>query len=162
MGNSTSKGLGDPQVKTIVERVWNRFCSTSEGYERLDAQDLYCAILLVYNDINKKVPGPYNDPPSKEEVQEILRINDKNEDGYLDRTEFTAFIDTFLKDVSAQVTTNVLIFSFVVPTIVSLSRPKVEQLPRVGPIVKKAPPPLYSAILTTLIVFIGSRLRKHY
>lgn len=92
----------------------------------------------------------------------MQQINDKNEDGYLDRTEFTAFIETFLKDVSAQVTTNVLIFSFVIPTVVSLSRPKVEQLPRVGPIVKKVPPSVYSAIVTALIVFIGSKFRKHY
>jgi len=27
------------------------------------------------SDINKKVPGPYNDPPTKEEVEEILRVS---------------------------------------------------------------------------------------
>lgn len=92
----------------------------------------------------------------------LQQINDKNEDGYLDRTEFTAFIETFVKDVSSKVASNVLIFSFAIPAVVSLSRPKVEQIPHVGPIVKKAPPSVYSSILTTLIVFIGSRLRKHF
>ena len=36
-----------PQVKTIIDRIWERFASTSENQE-LGVQDLYCAILLVY------------------------------------------------------------------------------------------------------------------
>lgn len=160
MGNFKSKASNNPQVKKIVDRVWDRFASTSE-HQELGVQDLYCAILLVYNDINKKLPGPYNDPPTKEEVQELLKINDKNDNGYLDRNEFNAFIETFTKNVSARVSTNILIFSFVIPTIVSLSRPRVEELPGLGPIVKKAPPPIYSAIMTTLIVFIGSQFKRN-
>ena len=91
----------------------------------------------------------------------LLQVNDKNHDGYLDRNEFNAFIETFTKNVSARVGTNILVFSFVIPTIVTLSRPRAELLPGIGPIVKKTPPSIYSAIMTTLIVFIGSRLRKN-
>lgn len=78
----------------------------------------------------------------------------------LDREEFSTFIETFTKNVSARVSTNILLFSFVIPTIVVLSRPGAEQLPLVGPVVRRAPNPLYSAVMTTLIVFAGSQLRK--
>ncbi|XP_024369682.1 uncharacterized protein [Physcomitrium patens] len=154
-----AKEKGNPQVKKIVDRVWERFASTSE-HRALGVQDLYCAILLVYNDINKTLPGPFNDPPTKEEVQELLKTYDKNNDGMLDRNEFNAFIETFTKNVSARVSTNILLFSFVIPTIVTLARPGAEQLPLLGPAVKRAPTPVYSAIMTMLIVFAGSQFRK--
>lgn len=85
---------------------------------------------------------------------------DKNNDGMLDRNEFNAFIETFTKNVSARVSTNILLFSFVIPTIVTLARPGAEQLPLLGPAVKRAPTPVYSAIMTMLIVFAGSQFRK--
>lgn len=84
---------------------------------------------------------------------------DKNQDGYLDRREFTAFIAEFTKTVSARVSTNILLFSFVIPTIVTLARPGTETLPVVGPLVKKAPAPIYSAVMTALIVFAGNALK---
>jgi len=159
MGNLKSKEKCHPQVKKIIDRIWERFASTSESQE-LGVQDLYCAILLVYNDINKTLPGPFNDPPSKDEVEVLLKTYDKNDTGTLDRTEFTAFIESFTKTVTTRVSTNILLFSFVIPTIVVMSRPGAEQIPVVGPIVKRAPNPIYSAIMTTLIVFAGSTLRK--
>jgi len=85
---------------------------------------------------------------------------DKNQDGFLDRKEFTAFIATFTKNVSARVSTNILLFSFVIPTVVTLARPGAETLPLLGPVVKKAPTPIYSAVMTTLIVFAGSQFRR--
>jgi hypothetical protein len=85
---------------------------------------------------------------------------DRNDDGMLDRTEFAAFLEKFTKNVSARVSTNILIFSIVIPTIVVWSRPGAESLPLVGPIVRRAPKPIYSAVMTTLIVFAGSQFRK--
>ncbi|KAG0593542.1 hypothetical protein M758_1G329900 [Ceratodon purpureus] len=154
-----AKEKSNPRVKKIVDKVWDRFASTSE-HQALGVLDLYCAILLVYNDINKTVPGPFNDPPTKEEVEELLKTFDKNDDGMLDRSEFTAFIETFTKNVTARVSTNILLFSFVIPTIVTLARPGAETLPLLGPAVKRTPKPIYSAIMTTLIVFAGSQFRR--
>jgi hypothetical protein len=158
MGNFKSKASENSQVKKIVDRTWDRFASTSE-HGALGVQDLYCAILLVYNDINKKVPGPFYDPPTKEEVEELLRTFDQNQDGFLDRNEFTAFIGEFTKNVTARVSATILIFSFVIPTIVSLARPGAETLPLLGPVVKKAPAPIYSAVMTALVVFAGSQFK---
>jgi hypothetical protein len=42
-----AKAANNPQVKEIVDRVSDRFASTSE-HQVLGVQDLYCAILLVY------------------------------------------------------------------------------------------------------------------
>jgi hypothetical protein len=80
---------------------------------------------------------------------------DKNNDGMLDRSEFTAFIETFTKNVTARVSANILLFSFV-----TLARPGAETLPLIGPAVKRTPKPIYSAIMTTLIVFAGSQFRR--
>lgn len=160
MNERAAKAKANPQVKKIVDKVWDRFASTSEQ-QMLGVQDLYCAVLLVYNDINKTLPGPYHDPPTKEEVNELLKLSDKNEDGTLDRNEFNTFLETFTKTVSGRVSTNILLFSFVIPTIVTLSRPRAEQLPIVGPVVKQAPAPIYSALMTTLIVFIGGQFKRN-
>lgn len=91
----------------------------------------------------------------------MQQLSDKNEDGTLDRNEFNTFLETFTKTVSGRVSTNILLFSFVIPTIVTLSRPRAEQLPIVGPVVKQAPAPIYSALMTTLIVFIGGQFKRN-
>ncbi|MEI4872899.1 hypothetical protein Q8G47_29690, partial [Klebsiella pneumoniae] len=55
-------------------------------------EDLYIAVLLVYNDINKRLPGPHFDPPSKEQVRSLMLDCDINLDGELNRDEFVKFI----------------------------------------------------------------------
>ncbi|CAN0913437.1 hypothetical protein LINGRAHAP2_LOCUS27926 [Linum grandiflorum] len=61
------------QVKLITDRVYDRICVQS-GRSYLTFDDLYIAVLLVFNDINKRLPGPHFDPPSKDRVRDIIKV----------------------------------------------------------------------------------------
>ncbi|MEX6631906.1 hypothetical protein SGI36_21905, partial [Providencia rettgeri] len=57
----------ETQVQKITEKVFDRV-KLDSGRENLKFEDLYIAVLLVFNDINKRLPGPHFDPPTKDEV----------------------------------------------------------------------------------------------
>ncbi|KAG0596604.1 hypothetical protein M758_UG269600 [Ceratodon purpureus] len=166
--NSEAEALGklksakkkpSQQVERIVDRVWDRFKSVSEFDDRLGVQDLYCAVLLVYNDINKINPGPWNDPPERKEVEDMLKKFDKNHDGKLDRDDFLAFLQSFTKNVSTRISTNILIFSFVLPLLVGATRRFTERLPKVGALVRRIPNVIFSSLVTAAFVMLGTHLR---
>ncbi|CAN0898817.1 hypothetical protein LINGRAHAP2_LOCUS19920, partial [Linum grandiflorum] len=81
----------EKQAKLITNRVYDRICVQS-GRSYLTFDDLYIVVLLVFNDINKRLPGPHFDPPSKDRVRDIIKECDINLDGGLDREEFAKFM----------------------------------------------------------------------
>lgn len=98
----------------LVDQVWERLVKTThqalswnEGFKEENAglglriQDLYCAILLLYNDINKTLrPGPHRDPPTKKEIQKCIKAygGEVNEDAVLDLVDFKLFFEIFTKN----------------------------------------------------------------
>lgn len=89
----------------------------------------------------------------------LVQKFDRNHDGKLDREEFTAFLQGFTKDVSAKISTDILLFSFIIPLLVGASRRTTEKIPKVGTLVRRIPNSLYSSVVTTLIVMVGTRFR---
>uniref|UniRef100_A0A7N2LI80 Uncharacterized protein n=1 Tax=Quercus lobata TaxID=97700 RepID=A0A7N2LI80_QUELO len=73
LGRLQGKQWRQKQVRKISDKVFDRIKSQS-GTVSLTFEDLYIAILLVYNDINKNLPGPHFDPPSKERVKEMITV----------------------------------------------------------------------------------------
>ncbi|KAL5549669.1 hypothetical protein UlMin_004900 [Ulmus minor] len=63
------------QVGKITDMVFDRVGNQSETVN-LTFEDLYIAVLLVYNGIHKRLPGPHSDPPSKEEVRSMIRATE--------------------------------------------------------------------------------------
>eukprot|EP00246_Nothoceros_aenigmaticus_P001331 TRINITY_DN11847_c0_g1_i2.p1 TRINITY_DN11847_c0_g1~~TRINITY_DN11847_c0_g1_i2.p1 ORF type:complete len:198 (-),score=27.69 TRINITY_DN11847_c0_g1_i2:1141-1734(-) len=137
-------------VRQIIDKVFERFTSTAIG-DTLGAQELYTAILLVYNDINKNFPGPHHDPPSKPEVDELLKTFDANRNGVLDRAEFTDFVQQFTTNVTKQISINVVIFALVAPGLAILTKGATERMPVVGNVVKKTPNAVYASLISALI-----------
>ncbi|BBN07881.1 hypothetical protein MPTK1_4g06990 [Marchantia polymorpha subsp. ruderalis] len=154
MGHLQSKEQKHVHVKAIIDRVFDHFCAHS-GTDTLTFHELYTAILLVYNDINKKIPGPHHDPPAREEVQEILKTFDTNQNGVLDREEFAAFLEKFTSDLYVGISKNVLIFSIGAPVLAMVAKRATEQLPTVGPVVKRVPNFVYATLITTAVAFLG-------
>ncbi|KAK2405987.1 calcium ion-binding protein [Trifolium repens] len=76
MGQILNKLQGEDwrkkQVRNITDRVFQKVRNQIQT-EYLSFEDLYIAVLLVYNDINKIIPGPHFDPPSKETVRQIMQ-----------------------------------------------------------------------------------------
>ncbi|EFJ27075.1 hypothetical protein SELMODRAFT_172574 [Selaginella moellendorffii] len=151
MGQLQAKEL---QVQGIIDRVFDHF-TAHNGNDFISFQELYTAILLVYNDINKHFPGPHYDPPAREEVQEMLDLYDTNRNGVLDRKEFMGFVEKFTGNLAMRLSKNILIFSIAAPCLALLTKSATERVPGVGPVVKKIPSALYASLITTAVAVVS-------
>lgn len=61
----------------------------------IQGAELYAAILLVYNKVNKICPVHIK-PPKKGEIKAIMKKHDMSEDGSLNREEFKAVVGDVL------------------------------------------------------------------
>ncbi|KAL9861081.1 putative EF-hand domain-containing protein [Arabidopsis thaliana] len=126
------------QVQAICDRVFDRF-KMQTGRANLTFEELYIAVLLVYNDINKRLPGPHFDPPSKDLVNSIMTDCDINLDGELDREEF-----------------GLIIALIVAPTVAIATKKATEGVPGVGKVVQKLPTSIYASLVTLAVMWVNS------
>lgn len=88
----------------------------------------------------------------------IIQEFDKDHDGKLDRDEFADFLQGFTKKETTRISTNVL-FSFLIPLLVDGTRQVTEKIPKIGGIVRVVPPVIFSSVVTTAIVLLGTHFR---
>ncbi|XP_031110985.1 uncharacterized protein LOC116015113 [Ipomoea triloba] len=141
------------QIRKITDKVFDRF-KNETGRVNLTFEDLYIAVLLIFNDINKRLPGPHFDPPSKEQVREMMQRHDLNLDGELNREEFVAFISQLTKDTFITVSQGLIITLAVAPTLALLTKRTTEGVPVVGKVVEKLPSSIYASLVTLTIVLV--------
>ncbi|KAH0731030.1 hypothetical protein KY290_002061 [Solanum tuberosum] len=139
------------QMRKITDKVFDRF-KDETGKAYLKFEDLYIAVLLVYNDINKLLPGPHFDPPSKEEVRALMQECDMNLDGELDHEEFVKFVKRLTKDTFIIVSQGLIITLAVAPTVALLTKRTTEGVPGVGKVVQKIPNAVYASLVTLTVV----------
>ncbi|KAI5647630.1 hypothetical protein M9H77_33635 [Catharanthus roseus] len=155
MGQMLEKVQGkhwrERQIQKITDKVFDRF-KNATGKANLTFEDLYIAVLLVYNDINKHLPGPHFDPPSKEQVRILMQECDINLDGELDREEFIRFIQQQTKDTFITVSQGLIVTLAVAPTVALLTKRTTEGVPVVGKVVQKVPNSVYASLVTLAIV----------
>jgi hypothetical protein len=67
----------EKQVRKITDKVFDRLTEDTKKREQeaLTFEEVYIAVLCVYNDINKYLPGPHYDPPSKEKLKAMMNVN---------------------------------------------------------------------------------------
>ncbi|KAG7994579.1 hypothetical protein I3843_01G064700 [Carya illinoinensis] len=153
LGRLQGKLWRQKQVRQITERVFDRIKNDS-GRANLKFEDLYIAVLLVFNDINKLLPGPHFDPPSKEHVRTMIQICDLNLDGEIDLEEFVAFIQQLTTETFIAVSQGLIITLLVVPIIAVATKNAIESVPGCGKMVKKLPYSIYAFLVTLAVVFI--------
>ncbi|XP_055817693.1 uncharacterized protein LOC129886846 [Solanum dulcamara] len=141
----------EKQIRKITDKVFYRF-KNETGKSNLKFEDLYIAVLLVYNDINKLLPGPHFDPPSKEEIRALMQECDMNLDGELDHEEFVKFVKRLTKDTFIIVSQGLIITLAVAPTVALLTKRTTEGVPGVGKVVQKIPNAVYASLVTLTIV----------
>ncbi|XP_016445444.1 uncharacterized protein LOC107770635 [Nicotiana tabacum] len=141
----------ETKIRKITDKVFDHFKNES-GRANLKFEDLYIAVLLVYNDINKRLPGPHFDPPTKDEVRALMQECDINLDGELDREEFVKFIRKLTKDTFKLVSQGLIIALAVAPTVALLTKRSTEGVPGVGKVVQKMPTSLYASLVTLTVV----------
>ncbi|XP_021282532.1 uncharacterized protein LOC110415261 [Herrania umbratica] len=140
------------QIRKISDKVFERIQNQS-GRATLTFEDLYISILLVYNDINKRLPGPHFDPPSKEQVRSMMQEYDFNLDGEIDREEFVKFIQRLTTDTFIVVSQGLIVTLVVAPTVAMATKKATEGVPGVGKVVQKLPNSIYASLVTLAIVW---------
>ncbi|WRX23871.1 hypothetical protein QQP08_016358 [Theobroma cacao] len=160
------------QIRKISDKVFERIKNQS-GRATLTFEDLYISILLVYNDINKRLPGPHFDPPSKEQVRSMMQdifatlykeiLNppqgasvleyDFNLDGEIDQEEFVKFIQQLTTDTFIVVSQGLIVTLVVAPTVAMATKKATEGVPGVGKVVQKLPNSIYASLVTLAIVW---------
>ncbi|KAI3918433.1 hypothetical protein MKX01_041753 [Papaver californicum] len=141
------------QLQKITNKVFDRFMDKSGNVE-LTFEELYIAVLLIYNDLNKHLPGPHFDPPTKVQLKTMMETYDMNLDGELDREEFTKFVQKLTTDALEAVSQGLIICLVAAPTIALLTKRATEGVPGVGKVVQKVPSSIYTSIITLAVVLI--------
>ncbi|XP_059651745.1 uncharacterized protein LOC132299253 [Cornus florida] len=139
------------QIRKISDKVFDRIKNES-GRVNLAFEDLYISVLLVYNDINKHLPGPHFDPPLKETVRTLMLDCDINLDGELDREEFVKFIKLLTADTFNTVSQGLIIALVAAPTFALVTKRATEGVPGVGKVVQRLPNSVYASIVTLAVV----------
>ncbi|XP_015895726.1 uncharacterized protein LOC107429531 isoform X2 [Ziziphus jujuba] len=147
------------QIRIITDKVFDRFANHS-GRANLGFEDLYIAVLLVYNDINKRLPGPHFDPPTKEQVRAMLQDCDINLDGEIDREEFVRFIAQLTSDTIIVVSQGLIITLVVAPTVAMATKRATEGVPGVGKVVQRLPNSIYASLVTLAVVLFQKSFRE--
>ncbi|KAL5549022.1 hypothetical protein UlMin_004259 [Ulmus minor] len=130
------KGWRRKQVRKITDKVFNPVRNQSETVT-WTFEDLYIAVLLVYNDINKHLPCPHIDPPSKEEVRSMIQKCDVNLDGEIDSEEFSKFIQRLMGVTFIIVSQGLILTLVVAPMVAMATKKATEGIPGIGKVVQK-------------------------
>ncbi|XP_010242524.1 PREDICTED: uncharacterized protein LOC104586853 [Nelumbo nucifera] len=139
------------QLRKIIVKIFNRFKNES-GKVSLTSEELYIAVLLVYSDINKYLPGRHIDPPSMDEVKAMKEKYDLNLDGELDCEEFVEFFQKLTINTLTVVSQNLIIALVVAPIIALVAKKATEDVPSVGTVVQRVPNSIYATVVTLAVV----------
>ncbi|XP_042471868.1 uncharacterized protein LOC122054106 isoform X1 [Zingiber officinale] len=140
------KGWREGQLRNISDQAFDRVRSDSDD-PHLTFEDLYISVLYVYNDINKYLPGPHNDPPTKEKLKSMMEQYDMNLDGLIDREEFAELMKKLTKETAKSVGQNLLIGLVLVPTVALIAKRATEGVPVVGRVMQNLPNFVYASIV---------------
>ncbi|XP_027335079.1 uncharacterized protein LOC113849390 [Abrus precatorius] len=144
------------QIRKITDRVYVKV-QNQRQCDNLSFEDLYIAVLLVYNDINKYIPGPHFDPPSKEKVRELMKNCDINLDGEIDHDEFFDFILQMTADTFTVVSQKLIVTLIVAPTVAVATKKATEGVPGVGKVVRRLPNSVFASLVTIAAVWFQKR-----
>ncbi|KAM1175562.1 hypothetical protein FF1_027966 [Malus domestica] len=146
------------QIRRITDEVFDLYFKSETGSVNLNFDDLYIGVLLVFNELNKRLPGPHIDPPSKDIVLDMMKENDLNLDGEIDREEFANFIKQLTADTFIIVSQGLIITLVAAPAFAMATKRATEGVPGVGKVVQRLPNSVYASLLTfTVVLFQQAR-----
>ncbi|CAL9138395.1 unnamed protein product [Musa acuminata var. zebrina] len=139
----------EKQIRKITDRVFDHIRDeSSDSGDGLTFEDVYIAVLCVFNDINKHLPGPHHDPPTKDKLRSLMQEYDVNLDGLLNREEFAEFIRKLTAETLTAISQSLIIALILAPTIALMTKRATEGVPGVGKMVQKLPNSIYASIIT--------------
>ncbi|KAI7735094.1 hypothetical protein M8C21_014896 [Ambrosia artemisiifolia] len=143
----------EKQIRKISDRVFDYYTNES-GRANMTFEELYIAVLLIYNDINKRLPGPHFDPPKKDQIKTLMQECDMDLNGGLDREELEEFVTRLTADTFVYVTQGLIITLAVAPTVAIATKRTTEGVPGIGKVVQKLPTSIYASLITMGIMMI--------
>ncbi|KAL2319380.1 hypothetical protein Fmac_028349 [Flemingia macrophylla] len=156
MGKVFYKLLGkewsEKHIRKITDHVFDMVKNQAETVN-LTFEDLYIAVLLVYNGINKYIPGRHFDPPSKRRVKEVMKECDINKDNQIDHDEFFNFIQKMAPETFYVVHKKIITTLVVAPTVATTTKKAAEGVPGIGKLVQRLPNLVYTALMTIAAVW---------
>ncbi|WOL19513.1 hypothetical protein Cni_G28311 [Canna indica] len=144
----------EKQIRKITDRAFSQIKGDSISRDGLTFEEVYIAVLCVYNDINKHLPGPHHDPPTKFKLRSIMKEYDVNLDGLLDREEFAKFIKKLTIDTLNAVSWDLIVAVVLAPTMALLTKRATEGVPGVGKVVQRLPSSVYASVITLGVVLV--------
>lgn len=126
LGNARRRSANQIVEKSI-DRVYNEVANL-DGDGLMDVTELYVAVLLVFNDLNKFVPGGHINPPKRKVVEGLLKSFDLNLDGKLSRAEFEELVRKTMPGLVKRIILHVAIYCSVVPILVWATKASVSQV----------------------------------
>ncbi|KAI3764617.1 hypothetical protein L2E82_14628 [Cichorium intybus] len=143
----------EKQIRKISDKVFDHF-KDNAGTANMTFEDLYIAVLLVFNDLNKNLPGPHFDPPKKEQIRILMKECDMDLDGGLNREEFEEFVKRLTADTIVYVSQGLVITLVVAPTVAIATKRSTEGVPGIGKVVQKLPTSVYATLITLGVMMI--------
>jgi hypothetical protein len=119
-------------------------------------EQLHEAIAQVFNKINE-IPGANWAPPSKEQVDEMLKESDIDQNEEIDREEFRQFVRKFSKHLEATYAREMLIVTVAVPIAATLTKMAGQRVPIVGGLISKVPNTVVYASASAAAMFIRNK-----
>ncbi|XP_056174057.1 uncharacterized protein LOC115689004 [Syzygium oleosum] len=144
------------QIRKITDKVFERVTNNVER-ANLTFEDLYT---LFTRDINKHLPGPHFDPPSKDQVRIMIQESDLNLDGEINHEEFVGFIQRLTSDTLIVVSQGLIVTLVVAPTIAMATKRTTEGVPGVGKLVQKLPNSVYASLVTMAVVMFQKSMQE--
>ncbi|PRQ56689.1 putative EF-hand domain pair protein [Rosa chinensis] len=141
------------QIRKITDKVFDHF-KNETGRANLTFEDVYIGVLLVYNDINKRLPGPHFDPPSKDAVRLLIQEHDVNLDREIDREEFAKLIKHITADTLVIISQGMIVTLVAAPTIAMATKKATEGVPHVGKVVQRIPTSVYASLVTLVVMMV--------
>ncbi|KAK9911478.1 hypothetical protein M0R45_035386 [Rubus argutus] len=147
------------QIRKFTDKVFDDF-KNNTGRANLKFEDVYIGVLLVYNDINKRLPGLHIDPPSKDSVRLMIQENDINLDKEIDREEFVNLIKQITAHTFIAVSQSLMLTLVTAPAMAMVTKQATERIPHVGKYVQKIPNSVYASLVTLSAVLIQQAWRE--
>ncbi|GLJ29541.1 hypothetical protein SUGI_0582680 [Cryptomeria japonica] len=159
MGNAhnIAKGPRSPRerVRQITDQIFDK---VTEGKESANVNDVYTGILLAFNDINRMMPGPHLDPPSKQDVEKF----DKDKNGHVDKEEFALFVEKFTFDLINEISKSITVSALGGPAVIIVGAPVMagmaksssEKVPVIGKLLSKLPDSMFASTITVVAMLL--------
>ncbi|XP_054779719.1 uncharacterized protein LOC129288732 [Prosopis cineraria] len=148
------------KIRKITDKAFESL-KNEEEKAQLTFEDLYIAVLLVYNDLNKHLPGPHFDPPSKDRVKQVMKECDVNPDGKIDRDEFYEFIKRMTGDTFTIISQGMIVTLVVAPMLAFAAMRAIEGVPGVvGKVARKLPKSVYVSLITIALVALCNWMQR--